>query len=39
MDKRLSLEMMGILHCEMINEIGSDSDALEPYDKLVETHI
>lgn len=37
MKKSLSLEDMVQLHNEMILEIGSDSDALELYDELVET--
>lgn len=37
MEKSLSLEDMVKLHNEMILEIGSDSDALELYDELVET--
>lgn len=35
-EKSLSLESMVKLHCDMINEIGSDSDALELYDELVD---
>lgn len=37
MEKSLPLEDMVKLHNEMILEIGSDSDALELYDELVET--
>lgn len=37
MQKSLSIEDMIQLHNEMILEIGSDSDALELYDELVET--
>lgn len=37
MEKSLSLEDMVKLHNEMVLEIGSDSDALELYDELVET--
>lgn len=37
MKKSLSLEDMVQLHNEMILQIGSDSDALELYDELVET--
>lgn len=37
MKKSLSLEDMVQLHNEMLLEIGSDSDALELYDELVET--
>lgn len=35
-EKSLSLESMVKLHCNMINEIGNDSDALELYDELVD---
>ncbi|RHB47668.1 hypothetical protein DW886_03675 [Enterocloster aldenensis] len=37
MEKSLSIEDMVKLHNEMVLEIGSDSDALELYDELVET--
>lgn len=37
MEKSLSLEDMVKLHNEMVLEIGSDPDALELYDELVET--
>ena len=37
MEKSLSLEDMVKLHNDMVLEIGSDSDALELYDELVET--
>lgn len=36
-EKSLSLESMVKLHCDMMNEIGNDSDALEIYDELIET--
>lgn len=37
MEKSLPIEDMVKLHNEMVLEIGSDSDALELYDELVET--
>lgn len=35
-EKSLSLESMVKLHCDMMNEIENDSDALELYDELVD---
>ncbi len=36
-NKSLSLEEMTSLHKELVSEIGTDEDALELYEELVET--